>query len=93
MMVKKIFGVGLAILFLLLVALAGVLVRKHLPAESHCHDLMCEGARAMAFNTVAMICVAGLAPQDCAPMPGFSVDVAIVGEASNEIECGVEMFP
>ena len=42
MMARKIFGVGLAVLFLLLVALGGVVVGKYLPAESHCHDLMCE---------------------------------------------------
>jgi hypothetical protein len=42
MMVRKIFGIGLAALFLLFVALAGVPVGKYLPAESHCHDLMCE---------------------------------------------------
>ena len=31
----------------------------------------------MTFNIVAMICVAGMAPQDCAPEPGFSRDVAL----------------
>ena len=33
----------------------------------------------MTFNIVAMICVAGMAPQDCASAPGFSRDVAIIG--------------
>ena len=44
----------------------------------------------MTFNIVAMICVAGMAPQDCAPEPGFSRDVAIIGAVSNELWCGVE---
>ena len=44
----------------------------------------------MTFNIVAMICVAGMAPQDCAPEPGFSRDVAIIGQVSNELWCGVE---
>jgi hypothetical protein len=44
----------------------------------------------MTFNIVAMICVAGMAPQDCAPEPGFSRDVAIIGSVSNELWCGVE---
>jgi hypothetical protein len=43
----------------------------------------------MTFNIVAMICVAGMASHDCSPMPGFSRDVAIVGEASSKIECGI----
>jgi hypothetical protein len=47
----------------------------------------------MTFNIVAMICVAGMAPQDCSPMPGFSRDVPIIGDASNEIECGSKIFP
>lgn len=42
----------------------------------------------MTFSIIAMICVAGMAPQDCAPVPGFSRDVAIIGKVSNEIECG-----
>ena len=29
-------------------------------------------------------------PQDCAPAPGFSRDVAIIGQVSNELWCGVE---
>ena len=33
----------------------------------------------MTFNIVAMICVAGMQPQDCSPMPGYSRDVAIIG--------------
>ena len=44
----------------------------------------------MTFNIVAMICVAGMQPQDCSPMPGFSRGVAIIGQVSNEIACGVE---
>lgn len=44
----------------------------------------------MTFNIVAMICVAGMAPQDCSPLPGFSRDVAIIGQVSNEIACGVQ---
>ena len=44
----------------------------------------------MTFNIVAMICVAGMAPRDCAPEPGFSRDVAIIGAVSNELWCGVE---
>jgi hypothetical protein len=31
-----------------------------------------------------------MAPQDCAPEPGFSRDVAIIGAVSNELWCGVE---
>ncbi len=41
----------------------------------------------MTFNIVAMICVAGMAPQDCSPMPGYSRDKVIIGKVSNEIEC------
>jgi hypothetical protein len=44
----------------------------------------------MTFNIVAMICVAGMAPEDCAPVPGFSRDVAIIGQVSNELWCGIE---
>ena len=44
----------------------------------------------MTFNIVAMICIAGMAPQDCAPEPGFSRDVAVIGQVSNELWCGVE---
>jgi hypothetical protein len=36
----------------------------------------------MSFNIVAMICVAGMQPQDCSPTPGYSRD--------NELWCGVE---
>jgi hypothetical protein len=42
------------------------------------------------FQIVAMVCVAGMAPQDCSPLPGFSRDVAVIGEVSNELWCGVE---
>ena len=42
------------------------------------------------FQIVAMICVAGMAPQDCSPLPGYSRDVAIIGEVSNEIACGIQ---
>ena len=41
----------------------------------------------MTFNIVAMICVAGMSPADCAPEPGFSRDVAILGQVSNELWC------
>jgi len=41
----------------------------------------------MTFNIVAMICVAGMSHADCAPVPGFSRDHAIIGIAPNEIEC------
>lgn len=44
----------------------------------------------MTFSIVAMICVAGMAPQDCSPLPGFSRDTAIIGEVSNEIACGIQ---
>ena len=44
----------------------------------------------MIFNIVAMVCVAGMAPQDCGPAPGFSRDVAIIGKVSNELWCGIE---
>jgi hypothetical protein len=44
----------------------------------------------MTFSIVAMICVAGMAPQDCSPLPGFSRDVAVIGRVSNELYCGVE---
>lgn len=42
------------------------------------------------FQIVAMICVAGMQPQDCAPEVGHSRDVAIVGEVTNEILCGIQ---
>jgi hypothetical protein len=44
----------------------------------------------MTFNIVAMICVAGMNPADCGPAPGFSRDVAIIGQVSNELWCAVE---
>ena len=39
----------------------------------------------MTFNIVAMICIAGMSPADCGPEPGFSRDVAVIGQVSNEI--------
>jgi hypothetical protein len=44
----------------------------------------------MTFNIIAMICVAGMSPVDCGPEPGFSRDVAVIGNVSNELYCGVE---
>lgn len=44
----------------------------------------------MNFNIVAMICVAGMSPADCGPEPGFSRSVAIIGQVSNELWCGIE---
>ena len=44
----------------------------------------------MTFNIIAMICVAGMSPVDCGPEPGFSRDVAVIGNVSNELDCGVE---
>jgi len=44
----------------------------------------------MTFQILAMICVAGMQPQDCSPLPGYSRDVAIIGEVSNEIACGIQ---
>jgi hypothetical protein len=44
----------------------------------------------MTFNIIAMICVAGMSPQDCGPEPGYSRDVAVIGRVSNEIACAVE---
>lgn len=44
----------------------------------------------MTFSVVAMVCLAGMSPQDCGPAPGFSRDVAVIGEASNEIACGIQ---
>jgi hypothetical protein len=44
----------------------------------------------MNFTILAMICAAGMAPQDCGPEPGFSRDVAVIGSVSNELWCGVE---
>jgi hypothetical protein len=43
----------------------------------------------MTFSIVAMVCVAGMTHADCGPEPGFSRDKVIVGEAKNEIECGI----
>ncbi len=44
----------------------------------------------MVFQIVAMICVAGMQPQDCAPEVGHSRGVAIVGEVQNEMMCGIQ---
>lgn len=44
----------------------------------------------MIFQITAMICVAGMAPQDCSPLSGYSRDVAVIGEVSNEIACGIQ---
>jgi len=44
----------------------------------------------MIFQIVAMICSAAAAPQDCGPEPGLSRDVAIIGQAPNEMMCGVQ---
>jgi hypothetical protein len=44
----------------------------------------------MVFQIVAMICVAGMQPQDCVPELGHSRDVAIVGEVPNEMMCGIQ---
>jgi hypothetical protein len=44
----------------------------------------------MIFQIVAMICVAGMEPRECAPEPGHSRDVAIVGEVPNEMLCGIQ---
>jgi hypothetical protein len=44
----------------------------------------------MTFNIVAMICIAGMSPQDCGPEPGFSRDKEIIGQVSNELWCGIE---
>ena len=44
----------------------------------------------MTFNIVAMICAAGMNPADCAPEPGLSRDVAIIGSVANELWCSVE---
>lgn len=42
------------------------------------------------FKIVAMICVAGMSPSDCGPEPGYSRAVAVIGEVSSEIGCGVQ---
>ena len=42
------------------------------------------------FSIIAMICIAGMSPADCGPEPGFSRDVAVIGEVSNELWCGIE---
>lgn len=44
----------------------------------------------MIFQITAMICVAGMSPQDCSPLPGYSRDTAIIGEVSNEMACGIQ---
>ena len=44
----------------------------------------------MIFQIVAMICAAGAAPENCGPEPGFSRDVAIIGEVPNEMMCGIQ---
>ena len=44
----------------------------------------------MVFKIVAMICMAGVQPQDCGPKPGHSRDVAIIGDVPNEIMCNIE---
>lgn len=44
----------------------------------------------MTFNIVAMICIAGMNPAECGPEPGFSRDVAVIGQVSSEVTCGVE---
>jgi hypothetical protein len=44
----------------------------------------------MIFQLVAMICVAGMQPQDCGPEPGYSRDVAIIGDVPNEIMCNIQ---
>jgi hypothetical protein len=41
----------------------------------------------MTFNIVAMICIAGMSPAECGPEPGFSRDVAVIGQVSNELWC------
>lgn len=42
------------------------------------------------FKIVAMICVAGMSHSECSPAPGYSRDVAIIGQVSNELWCGIE---
>lgn len=42
------------------------------------------------FQIIGMICVAGMAPQECSPLPGFSRDVAVIGEVANEMACGIQ---
>jgi hypothetical protein len=44
----------------------------------------------MSFTIIAMVCVAGMSPADCGPEPGYSRDVAVVGEVSSEIACGIQ---
>jgi hypothetical protein len=44
----------------------------------------------VVFQIVAMICVAGVQPQDCMPQRGYSRDLAIVGEVPNEIMCNIQ---
>ena len=43
--------------------------------------------RLTSFQIVAMICTGGMQPQECAPAPGYSRDVAVVGEVANELSC------
>ena len=44
----------------------------------------------MLYQIVAMICVAGMQPRDCGPEPGYSRDVAIIGEVKSEIMCNIQ---
>jgi hypothetical protein len=44
----------------------------------------------VVFQIVAMICIAGMQPQDCIPQRGYSRDLAIVGEVPNEIMCNIQ---
>jgi hypothetical protein len=44
----------------------------------------------MTFGVVAMICVVGMSVSDCGPQPGFSRDVAVIGNTPNEIACAIE---
>jgi len=44
----------------------------------------------VVFQIVAMICMAGMQPQQCGPEPGYSRDVAVIGEVQNELMCNVQ---
>lgn len=44
----------------------------------------------MIFQIVAMICVVGMQPQDRGPEPGYSRDVAIIGEVPDSILCAIQ---
>jgi hypothetical protein len=44
----------------------------------------------MIFQIIAMICVTGMEPRDCAPATGYSRDVAIIGEVPNVIMCNIQ---